>query len=428
MRLWSSGFDRPSALNRDPADATNCAPNAVITAPQRTSPGVRQRNTGAEKPKPGSNKLTGRDVDAAVEARNDCRFLGSPAQARCRQRFARTLSSSRCAVVIALLCSCFVVFAPQTAHAAPNYVNLTFYMRNQTPNSAIQRGCELGAVAAGTPGSQLMHPILLFGGPRVSGSTMKASNWQHVDYTLAHVQAQAYGFAQGFFYCSASSGDVTSTLSLVVASSSDGQMVSGDNVRIHGEQWGSMVNALHTQLRTQGWGSRAWALAGTNVEPGFAWNPTQSRLWINRARNNNSPRPFISNPTAFCNPEGTYTAATDCEYVWTAEDIASVSYFNSTPIIRPIPQIYGSSYVERWYRLSKCSAGTSRGKFAFRGVMTQWRACQQDPDDSCPTNHPTTGFDALQTKINSDAATAFVIPLTMLDVRWADLSNTGAAP
>lgn len=328
--------------------------------------------------------------------------------------------------ILGLLFSLFVAVAPtrRPVEAAPSFVTLSFYMGGMTDSSAVHRGCSLGGVAASTPGQQEFVPFLHYGGPRMSGSSARVSSWSFPDYSMSEVQSRTFAFAQGFFYCAAAGGDVTSKLSMVVGTSNDASGVSSPSN--HGAQWGNMVNALHSQLKSQSWGSRTGAFGGINVEPGFSWNPTNSKFWINNVRNK-VPRTFVSNPTAFCPTSGTYSSGTNCGSGWTAEDVASVSYFNVHPVIQPFPQIYSSSYVERWYRLSKYSAGTSRGKFQFRGVMTQWRACQQ-VGCGYSTYWSSTGFNNLQNKINSDSATAFTIPPAMLDIRWADGSNYGATP
>lgn len=319
----------------------------------------------------------------------------------------------------------FPLLPSQPASAAPNYFTLSYYMAAQTTSSATVHGCDLGNHVATTPGYQEVQTMLFFGGPRMSGSAARASNWSYADYSMADVQALAFAFAQGFFGCAASGGDTTSLLGVAVSTSNDGYM-SSSLVGSHGDQWGNMALALHNQLRSQSWGSRAWGLAGTDVEPGFAWNPTNSRLWINRTRSKNYPRPFISNPTAFCSTSGTYSASTACGYGWTAEDVASVSFWvNEGARILPVPQIYSWHYAARFYRLSKYSASTIRGKFQFDGVMSQWRACQQN---GCSTYCPTSAFDDLQSTINGDSATAWTIRDSMLDVRWATGSNSGATP
>jgi hypothetical protein len=169
---------------------------------------------------------------------------------------------------------------------------------------------------------------------------------------------------------------------VVLATSNDASGVS--SITSHAQQWASMVTATNNQLSGQSWSGRAGAFAGTNVEPGFAWGPASARSWINTVRAN-LPRTFVSNPTAFCPTTGTYTASTACGSGWTAADILSVSFSVSGTILQPVPQICGSSYRDRWYRMSKYAAGTSSGKIQFRGVMTQWRACQQV---GCTTNYP----------------------------------------
>jgi len=335
----------------------------------------------------------------------------------------------RVAAALALLASTVgVANGNKEALAAPNFITLAFYMAGETPATATLRGCDEGNIAASTPGFQEFMPFLHFGGPRMSGSSARASNWNLLDYTMAQVQAVAFAFAQGFVYCATSGGDTTSIVSLVIATSNDASGVSGANITSHATQWGNMVNALHTQLKAQSWGSRAGAFAGTNIEPGFTWAVTDSLTWINQVRSV-VPRTFVSNPTAFCPTSGTYTGSTACGSGWIANDVISVPYApgsGSLALMQPVPQIYGSSYRERWYRLSDyLSTATPFGRIPFRGVMTQWRACQQI---GCSTYYPTTGFDELQNKIWSDPDTTFNIPPAMLDIRWSNLSGSGATP
>jgi hypothetical protein len=328
------------------------------------------------------------------------------------------------ALVLSIAAAMSVMWiAPARVVAAPNFITLSYYMANQNTSSATHRGCADGHIAATTPGTQEFVVILLFGAPASAGGGHGTTNWAGPNYTLATIQSLSLAFAQGFIYCSTAEGDAASAIRLVASTSNDSATY---GTTAHGTAFGQMVMSLQAQFQAQSWASRAGAFPGADIEPGFAASPVQTRNWVNAVRTAVNPRSFVSNPSADgCPTAGPVTNSSPCNNGWTMADVLLATSRPQQSIVVPVPQIYNNAMDDQWYWLSKLQVARGEGRIQFRGVMTQYRALQQNGASGFL---PTTGFNNLQNRINLDAATALTIPPVMMDVRWANLSNPDGYP
>lgn len=291
-------------------------------------------------------------------------------------------------------------------------------------------GCSIGTELNNVQGIQDVFVFLDFGNPNQDSQgrlgTVMYSLVPKTDYEIA---SAVVIFSSGFYYCSQND-----LLTIAVGTNSSGGLATDVIAYRHGEAWANLIIEINDRfLAYEGLSSRVLAVAGNNIEPNF--NPFYvPDHWLDGYHSVTDPRRQIVYNIGSADDcpvdyppstPGTYVAQ-DCYmkyqdgtlvYKWTQEDVYYVSW--GAPLAWPFPEIYNSTTVDQWYRISLYTNFNHYGPMFFRGTITQFGACDQQ--GGCPGADfdPGTGFTSLYSRIQNDQYTLFGNKL-----KWStDISN-----
>lgn len=238
------------------------------------------------------------------------------------------------------------------------------------------------------------------------------------------VESLVWQFIEGWVACAP--GDQTLRVSLALNNSgSKWPGAKAEDWATHGRQWASYVSDLTT-------------IVNQNAN-------TVGRIRIDGAMDIEFPRNTKSNTRAWVDgfdpgPESDFINFGSCDSCpwsqhpnwspangWTIEDIYYVSsrVSPSGSLSWAFPEIYATNgeHSDQWYRISLYGATTYGRPLFFRGVLTQYYACQDNNNwQSCANagtiNTPTQGWTQLWQALEGDSLTSMGGPIESSDIRW----------
>lgn len=309
----------------------------------------------------------------------------------------------------------------------PAVYTTSYYMATVDPSVLFNRGCALGARDLNLPGTQDNIVIMDFGGPRRNSSGVYGARLftTAAFASVTQIANAVQQFALGYYNCTGD--DHTSTL--VVGIGTNNYVwpgcVDDDTCLIyqvtydHGRAWAQMVNQVNQFFVTNGYSSQVSAVGANDIE--LSWNHYEpTKAWLDGYDSVNQYEminfgaipgcPYFSSPGAQC---GSYP------YIWSKEQVWMVIW--GSPPVLPLPEIYANNGVnaQQWYLMSVYSFVQHGLALEFRGVMTQFQACQVRPDSGCSIldNTPLEGWTQLSNLVNGDVRTAHRIRWST-DITW----------
>jgi hypothetical protein len=268
-----------------------------------------------------------------------------------------------------------------SAQAAPAHT-VSFYMSTVYRNTLHNMGCDAGK--AGMNGVV----VLDFGVADYSSGEWgtKLFNGAGFRSTSAIVNA-AEGFLDGYWNCSGPSPQ----LRLAIGTSNDTPHSAYVGTSA-GEVWGNAVNTISSYIYKMGYGGQESIHGAIDAEPAWDAEYTKTRDWVNgyNARTAKTLYDYGSAETGY----------------WTNYQLWYISWGNVDAL--PIPEIYYPGMVTEWYNESVYAYNNQGGQIGFIGTMTEYEDVCGGIGTSCSTTTytPAGGFNAFQTKLNSDSRTA----------------------
>jgi hypothetical protein len=315
----------------------------------------------------------------------------------------------------------FPVMAKTVVQNGPDVYTTSYYLATVNTDKLYQKGCELGSRDLGLTGTQDNVVILDFGGPRrLSSGAYGARLFTVGTYVSTdQIAAAVQSFGLGYYVCTGS--DLASNV--VIGIGTNNYTYDGSNIYqityAHGRAWAQMVNQVNDWFVSKGYSRQVSAVGANDIE--LTWNDYAStKDWLDGYDSANQYEminfgalpgcPYLRSPGAQC---GSYT------YPWTREQAWYVTW--GSPPVYPLPEIYANSGVnaEQWYLMSVYAYENHGLAMEFRGVMTQWQACEGSGDSTCEVldNTPQQGWGQLSDLVNGDARTAHRIRWST-DIEW----------
>lgn len=313
--------------------------------------------------------------------------------------------------------------------SGPEIYTTSYYIRTSDPSVSYQRGCELGTRDKNLEGTQLNMSILAFGKPvkLINGEPGMGTKLFFTTrrITIAQIEESAYNFALGYYVCTGSDQDSKLIVAIGTNNYQDDENCDFCGVVYeHGRAWAEMVNTVNDRLIAGGYAGQVSAVGANDIE--LAWNTYErTRDWINGYDSANRYElinfgalegcPYFSAPGAKCAPG------------WDRDKAWYVAW--GAPPVFPVPEIYANNGVnaQQWYLMSLYSAESYGTAMIFRGVLTQYQACQATwnsgagkyNDASCEylDNTPKQGWEQLQSLVNGNDKTRHQI-IYSTDIRW----------
>lgn len=310
-----------------------------------------------------------------------------------------------------------------TLPPAPNSPPLStdsyyFYMRYYTDEKARAAGCNLGKHDLNLAGKQDNLVILDFGITKYEDVQYGASGMQIGGfYTMSQIAKAVQEFGLGYWVCTES--DYSSHLTIGIGTNNYNDSDTFSNLSVtygHGREWAKMVNSVGSYFTNTCYGGcngQISIMGANDIE--LAWSSPQAAIdWLDGYDSVNN-YPLIN----FGAAEGCPNFCGSREYTWTKAQAWRVQ--NSGPVYA-LPEIYLNSgvHANQWYQMSQYAFQAYGRPYDFIGVMTQYGACQQYPDDTCPVldNTPEEGWQQLYDRVNgSNMNTWDSIPYAT-DIRW----------
>jgi hypothetical protein len=186
-----------------------------------------------------------------------------------------------------------------------------------------------------------------------------------------------------------------------------------------------MVDNVHTYLVNRGYTSKIQVAGAIDIEPD--WNTIQNtRDWIQGYIENTTRSYYNFGTCDGCPYTGTPQCANNGGTInnnWTLEDVRYVSW--GTGPSHALPEIYNTDgiHAQQWYRISLysylCHSGS---RIYFKGVMSQWQACQDTDPIGCHNAHtdnpPSAAWWQLWNTIYADARTRISDMPWLTDITW----------
>jgi hypothetical protein len=315
----------------------------------------------------------------------------------------------------------FPVVFQSLVQNGPVVYTTSFYMATVDTNELYRRGCELGQRDLGLAGTQDNLVVLDFGGPRNLGNGVFGARlfttalWVSTNQIASAVE----WFGLGYYVCTGT--DIESDLVIGIGTNNytdDGTPLYAVTYE-HGAAWANMVNQVNQWFVENGYSRQVSAVGANDIE--LSWNdygPTKA--WLDGYESTNHYEminfgalpgcPYFRSPGAQC---GSYP------YIWTKEQAWYVTWGAAS--VYPLPEIYANSGVnaEQWYLMSVYAYQAHGLAMEFRGVMTQWQACQVRHDSACNVldNTPLEGYNQLSGLVNGNPNTAHRIRWST-DITW----------
>jgi hypothetical protein len=304
----------------------------------------------------------------------------------------------------------------------PDIYTTSYYMSTIDPQVAYNRGCALGDRDEALPGYQLSLVILDYGKPVqvINGVQQLGTRiFSAVRVPISQIEISARNFAYGYYRCTGDDYDSRLIVGIGTNNYQDDETCSFCAVNYeHGRAWAEMVNRVNDWLAAGGYASQTSAVGANDIE--LSWNTYErTRDWLDGYESVAKHQmlnygavegcPYFNAPGARCGG-GRWSKDQVWYVIWGAKPVW------------PVPEIYANNGVnaEQWYLMSVYAYDTHGLAIEFRGVMTQYQACLQVPDDpTCAVldNTPEQGWGQLQNLVNSNLKTIHTIPY-VTDIRW----------
>lgn len=310
-----------------------------------------------------------------------------------------------------------VTFTP--VPGGPPADSVSHYLSTVNTTTLYNLGCSYGTKDAQTPGTQDWLMFLYFGRPRIENGILGTKIYGGGLVTMQQIAEAVQAFGKGYYFCTGA--DLLSHVTIGIGTSNYA-FEDCDNCAVtydHGRAWAQMVNGVNTWLVNSRYSGQVSAVGASDIE--LSWNyPTDTIAWMNGYDSANNFEllnfgalpgcPRFSAPGATC---GSYP------YIWSYEQVWFAIW--GSPPVYPVPEIYANSGVnaEQWYLMSVYAYDHHGQAVEFRGVMTQWMACQQVSDPTCVylDNTPEQGWQQLSDLVNSNSKTRHYIRY-LTDIRW----------
>lgn len=320
-----------------------------------------------------------------------------------------------------------VIYLPSLQfNLTPPPTSISYYIEDLSTGAMWDRGCELGEMMRDYDESYIFS-ALQFGNPQTEDGVYGVNiyGFTFPFHSLEEVEDAAYSFALSYGYCVGSSSTAPWLL-LGIGVNNQG----GDVTILHGIEWGRVVDNVNARLDLSPVGYKVYALAGGDLELAFN-EPSQTRNWVNGVLNSPTVSlynygtaggcPAIDVPGTFdgdCSAFSSFCSGGQC--TWAQSDVWSISVGQGR--IRMVPQIYSTDgrNAQQWYQMALYGFRTNQlREMIFRGVFTQYQACQQviDPDCEFLDNLPFEGWEQLMVALRQDDRTIQDVPYSA-DIQW----------
>ncbi|GAB4579768.1 MAG: hypothetical protein Fur0022_25070 [Anaerolineales bacterium] len=259
-------------------------------------------------------------------------------------------------------------------------------------------------------------------------------NWPVVKF-LFEIKDASKQFAEGFWY--GLGVDNASFLTIVVGTNNSGSHVTQG----HGESWGIMINELNTWLANQGYDGQIKFVGGNDIETTWDFGPpNEAWAWVDGYSSTASSVSLLYNYGAAngC-PENYPPTEPEVQYQWNIdpqecptenwppnvekwdqEDVYHVSWGSLRAY--PFPEIYNTlgANAQQWYRIALYAKFEHGTTMEFRGTLSQFTACLQEPDPCYQTNNTAeAGHTQLYAWLSSDPYNRVKEPLYWIsDLMW----------
>jgi hypothetical protein len=266
--------------------------------------------------------------------------------------------------------------------------------------------------------------IIDFGYPDYDSTSGQYGTCLLVDNTfhsISEITSLSESFLDGF-YLSSPSGI---SLTLAIGVNNSDYCRAGGTSSAHGAAWGQMINNINSWIigpPYPSWRDKLVAWGAIDAEPSYN-TATATRAWVDGYASVYNAQ-LKSNYLDFGSCGG--CAYSDCPACvptpWSVDDVWYISW-GAVPAY-PLPEIYRTdgANADQWYRMS-VYAYTNHGQLMkFEGSLTQWNACQEQPDPNGCHNIGTDntegdGYLQLYYAINADSRTAWAMPWSS-DMSW----------
>ena len=297
------------------------------------------------------------------------------------------------------------------AKTSPGYTT-SLYISTLDGATIYNYGCALGSRDQQTPGTQDSLVILDFGQPWEEDGTLGvwSFSWQFIDTNRVYDLTKEY--IRGYYNCTGS--DNASRVDVAIGTSNYGSKVTSN----HGKAWAGVVDRLYNWTISSGYSSQVTVSGAIDIE--LSWNtPSISKAWVDGYDSADKGK-YLRYNFGACEgcPTRLATGLTPANG-WKLSDIYYTAY-GAAPVW-PIPEIYATSGVNarQWAYLSYWSYYNKGTSIYYRGLMTQWQACQQYPGKCEGTdNSPSEGWTQLFGEINYWSVTAQSTIPWLTDIKW----------
>jgi hypothetical protein len=284
-------------------------------------------------------------------------------------------------------------------------------------------GCQYGAIDRNLAGSRDTIVILDFGSPKQINGEYGTDLFWMGPVTITQIKAAVENFGKGYYICA--STDRTSQIFVGIGTTNYGSTMNASTTaaRALGIAWAQMVNDVNTWLIGSGYSGQVHAVGANDIELNWS-SATIARAWVDGYDSINLYDYYDFGAAEGCairsNPN-----LTTCSNGWTRED-AWYKAYGTRPGF-PIPEIYNTNGLnaQQWALLSLYSVNYKGYKIDFRGLMTQYQACQQAAGQcSGVDNTPNTGWMQLYNELAKSPYTA-QSPKWLTDILWGYNMPTG---
>lgn len=222
--------------------------------------------------------------------------------------------------------------------------------------------------------------ILDFGSPRYNGTDYGTSLFQGFA-AISSIESAVRYFLNGYYVCGGGG-----FMTVAVGTTSHGSQVTSE----HGAAWGEMMTRLNNYISN--YRDRLAVVGAIDIEPGgvpnTGWSsPTVTRAWVDGYSSTSPVRYYNYGSADGCQTTGT----SPCNNGWTPEDLWYVSWGSpANPL--PVPEIYYNApplqpvNALQWINLATLHGGAPMN---VPGVLSEWQACNDDPDQTCSAGYNT---------------------------------------
>ena len=293
-------------------------------------------------------------------------------------------------------------------HGTPPAETVSQYVHLYDQAQLENLGC---SEATSYPGGTV---ILAFGEPNYNGSFYGVWGYDNQFHSTGAIAGLVESFARGYFNCSSAQTNVR-----IGMGTNNGGLWHDRNA---GRDWGSWIQEVNRWLADVNahppydYSTRIFVWGADDIELAYGSAFAAREFLAGYAET--QTRPLLDYGDCQDCPHDAAPGSTPC-CGWTINDVWWKAYGADRAF--PFPEIYFPYMADQWQRMSLYSylnhPGYSPRYMDFQGTLSQYRACQQVPDATCPgTLTSYQAWQALYDELQADSRTA-MIPYFRSDIR-----------